>query len=134
MRMTMKKELSHSSMSYTWRTDDLALASTHTTSSYRSPTRCFSGGRQPLRCRDPVLPHRLSSRAVRAVLLEQTDGGRDHFRQRTPAYPALEAEVENHPGEDYVTEEIKEEDDDDEENNVAMDPICTQFTTCRYSL
>ena len=49
-------------------------------------------------------------------------------------YPALEAEVENHPGEDYVTEEIKEEDDDDEENNVAMDPICTQFTTCRYSL
>ena len=37
--MTMKKELSHSSMSYTWRTDDLALASTHATSSYRSPTR-----------------------------------------------------------------------------------------------
>ena len=93
--MTMKKELSHSSMSYTWRTDDLALASTHTTSSYRSPTRCFSGGRQPLRCRDPVLPHRLSSRAVLSVLLE-------------------------HPGEDYVTEEIKEEDDDDEENNVAI--------------
>ena len=79
-RRKPSSRLSHSSMSHTWRTDDIALASTHAASSYRSLTRCFPGGWQPLRCRDPVLPHRLSSRAVRAVLLEQTDGGRDHFR------------------------------------------------------